>query len=315
MAKPATAPLVSALVESLGSSSKPHQGRTKDACAHEEQPRHLPTGGTAVTELDFNKADFGAPAAGVVCASCPSKIRDRYFEINGATVCTNCRRLIAELERPEGGLKRFVLATVLGVMGGAVGAALWYAVARLFNLEIGLIAILVGWLVGTGVHKGAEGRGGWRYQLLAAFLTYASIVTTYIPPIYAELSKGPEAAVSSPAGSGDGGASKPPAAEAPATAPVPVAAPAEGGAGEPVSLTRALGALALAGVLLYAIAFAAPFLMGVENLIGILIIGFAVHQAWRMNARRVLEIKGPFRVAPPASPAPVVSTPGDPASR
>lgn len=265
-----------------------------------------------MTTLDFDKADFGAPTSGVECSTCPAKIRDRYFEVNGATVCANCRGLIAEAERPEGGAKRFFLATVLGVMGGAVGAAAWYAVAELFNLQIGLIALLVGWLVGTGVHKGAEGRGGWRYQLLAAFVTYASIVTTYIPPIYAELSKdSEESAPSGPAAGDDAGATKPLPTEAPSTAPAPGE---NAGPGAPVSFMAALGALALAGAFLYAIAFAAPFLMGVENLIGILIIGFAVHQAWRMNARRVFDIKGPFRVAVKAAPAPAKPARGDTAS-
>lgn len=262
-----------------------------------------------MTEMDFSKADFGAPAAGLVCASCPSKIRDRYFEINGATVCANCRRLIAELERPEGGLRRFALATFFGVLGGALGAAVWYAVAKLFNLEIGLIAILVGWLVGSGVHRGAQGRGGWRYQLLAAFVTYASIVTTYIPPIYAELAKRPDAtAPGAPTPGRDPGVVIPAAPETPSTVPAPPAP------GEPASLLGALGTLALAGAFLYAIAFAAPFLMGVENLIGILIIGFAVHQAWRMNARPVFDIKGPFRVAPAAIEAPVAPPSDDTAA-
>jgi len=259
--------------------------------------------------LDFDKADFGAPASGLECSTCPAKIRDRYFEVNGATVCANCRGLIAEAERPEGGAKRFFLATVLGVMGGAVGATAWYAVAELFNLQIGLIALLVGWLVGTGVHRGAEGRGGWRYQLLAAFVTYAAIVSTYIPPIYAELSKGPEASAPASSEAGGGaGATNPLPPESPSTVP---AAGESGGPVEPISVMGALGALVLAGAFLYAIAFAAPFLMGVENLIGILIIGFAVHQAWRMNARRVFDIKGPFRVAAKAIPDPATPAASD----
>lgn len=258
--------------------------------------------------LDFDKADFGAPASGIECSTCPAKIRDRYFEVNGATVCANCRGLIAEAERPEGGAKRFFLAAVLGVLGGAVGAAAWYAVAELFNLQIGLIALLVGWLVGSGVHRGAQGRGGWRYQLLAAFVTYAAIVTTYIPPIYAELSKSPEAGGPSASAAVDGaGATSPAPNEPPSTAP----AASESGPGEPISVLGALTGLVLAGALLYAIAFAAPFLMGFENLIGILIIGFAVHQAWRMNARRVFDIKGPFRVAAKAIPEPATPAVSD----
>ncbi|MBK5257844.1 MAG: hypothetical protein JJE39_17610 [Vicinamibacteria bacterium] len=261
------------------------------------------------SRLDFDKADYGGDPAGVRCASCPVEIKDRYFEVNGATVCTNCRGLIANLEGAEGGLRRFIKATALGLAGGAAGASIWYAVATLFNMEIGLIAILVGWLVGSGVHQGAEGRGGLRYQLLAAFVTYASIVTTYIPPIYAELSKAPEgAAVTGDAAAGqpDGSAASAPRDVAPAPAVEP-----ETGSSERPSLSGAFGSLLLAGAFLYAIAFAAPFLMGFENLIGILIIGFAVHQAWRMNSRRVIEVKGPFRLATARPKAPAATATDD----
>lgn len=276
------------------------------------------------TRLDFEKADFGAPAGDLKCSMCSAVIRDRYFEVNGATVCARCRASLAELESPEGGLKRFVLATLFGMVGGALGALVWYAVAKLFSLEIGLIAILVGWLVGTGVHRGAEGRGGRKYQLLAAFVTYASIVTTYIPPIYEELSK---ADLAAPAAESTAGKPAPvaiatPAAasaiadeNAPAPTPSPIAATPVSSAAIPpgpvpeITLAGALGGLLLAGAVLYAIAFAAPFLMGFENIIGILIIGFAVYQAWSMNARRVLDVKGPFRVA--ARPAVAVPPPKD----
>lgn len=262
------------------------------------------------TRLDFEKADFGAPAGELKCSTCPNEIADRYFEVNGATICAPCRAALAELERPEGGLKRFVLATVFGLAGGALGALVWYAVAKLFNLEIGLIAILVGWLVGAGVHKGAEGRGGRRYQLLAAFVTYASIVTTYIPPIYegftkaeladpAETTAGASAVTATATGSPE--TSRAPGGEsAPAPTPAPIAAtasPNPANAEPEINFAAAVGGLLLAGALLYAIAFASPFLMGFENIMGILIIGFAVYQAWGMNARRVLDIKGPFRVA------------------
>jgi len=39
-----------------------------------------------------------------------------------------------------------------------------------------------------------------------------------------------------------------------------------------------------------------PFLMGFENAIGILIIGFALWQAFRMNARGKINLQGPFRL-------------------
>ena len=201
--------------------------------------------------LDFDKADFGDAPTGLKCAACSRAILDAYFEVNGAVLCAACHASVEVLGRSEGGAGRFVRATLFGVMGGALGAGLWYAVAALFNLEIGLIAIAVGWLAGTGVSRGNEGRGGARYQLLAAFITYAAIVTTYVPSIYVGIREGRE----------------------------------EIGAGS-------------AAAVAYAIAFAAPFLAGFQNILGILIICFAVFQAWSLNRKRAVEVRGPFRVLP-----------------
>ena len=51
---------------------------------------------------------------------------------------------------------------------------------------------------------------------------------------------------------------------------------------------------------------AAPFLGGFENIPGILIIGFALWEAWKMNRRVPLQVEGPFRLAspPPVPPIP-----------
>jgi len=54
---------------------------------------------------------------------------------------------------------------------------------------------------------------------------------------------------------------------------------------------------AQAGVVaLLALAAAAPFLAGFENVLGILIIGFALYQAWQMNRRVPMTINGPYAV-------------------
>jgi hypothetical protein len=44
------------------------------------------------------------------------------------------------------------------------------------------------------------------------------------------------------------------------------------------------------------LAYTAPFWLGFENAIGILIIGFALWQAFRMNAGSKIELQGPFRL-------------------
>jgi hypothetical protein len=51
------------------------------------------------------------------------------------------------------------------------------------------------------------------------------------------------------------------------------------------------------------VAVAAPFLAGPENILGLLIIGFALYQAWRMNARAPLVFTGPYALGTPRVPA------------
>jgi hypothetical protein len=73
-------------------------------------------------------------------------------------------------------------AVVFGLAAAAaVGPVL--RCPALTGYEFGLIAIVVGFLVGAAVEKGSNGRGGWQYQTLAMFLTYTSIVSSYVPLI------------------------------------------------------------------------------------------------------------------------------------
>jgi hypothetical protein len=261
--------------------------------------------GEPETGLDFTKAEFEGKTSGVVeCKSCLEPAKDTYFEVNGEVTCPDCRRKLDEVLREDGKARRIAGAVLLGTIGGVAGAAAWYAVLKFFDMQLGLLAIAVGWLVGTGVSKGSGERGGLGYQILAIFITYASIVTTYIPSIVEGLNaqagnqvesvpdvqKGQTPADSTPP--------SPPASEASASS-----APAT------MSMGEAIGALGLGILALYAIAFAAPFLMGFENIMGILFILIALHQAWTMNRKREFSIAGPFRVAfrrpdPPAKVEP-----------
>jgi asparagine N-glycosylation enzyme membrane subunit Stt3 len=53
--------------------------------------------------------------------------------------------------------------------------------------------------------------------------------------------------------------------------------------------------------LLFFVLLASPFLAGFQNIIGWLIIGFALWEAWKTNQRLPLAIAGPFALAPAAA--------------
>lgn len=209
--------------------------------------------------LQFARAEVG-PAAAVTCLQCQQPVGETYYEAAGKTVCERCKRQI-EYHLAEGaGFAGFLKALAFGSAGGALGALLWYGVRALSGYEVGLIAIVVGWLVGRGVNLGTGGRGGVGFQILAVLVTYTSIAMQYLPDVWKALHESQEL---------------------------------EG------------AARVVAFVIAVPFAFAAPFLMGFQNIIGILIIGFGLWQAWQMNARPKVAFSGPFRVAaPPAVPAP-----------
>jgi hypothetical protein len=222
--------------------------------------------------LQFDRADFdGSASASAPCAACGQTIWGLYYAANGKVLCERCKTALDQAASQGSSAGRFLKATVCGVGAGAVGSGIWYAVRAATGYEVGIIAVAVGFMVGAAVRKGSSGRGGWRYQALAMFLTYASIVSAYVPDIVAEIRKMGEAKAVT-------GASPDPAGEA----------PQPGG--------RGLLGLAVAIVFLFALAFAAPFLGGVQNIMGIVIIGIGVYEAWKLNKRQVLEITGPHQV-------------------
>jgi hypothetical protein len=209
------------------------------------------------TDLQFDRAEFGGQPASQTCAACQQPIVDRYFDVNGQITCPTCRETIANTFEKDPGWTAPFIALGAGLAGGLVGALLYYAVLKLTGYEIGLIAIVVGLLVGRAVRWGSGGRGGRVYQVMAVAITYLAIVSTYVPFIIEGIRNNA-------------------AGDAPMTG----------------------GSMAVALVLLFLLLLATPFLAGFQNIIGLLIIGFALWEAWKSNRRVPLAIAGPFALAP-----------------
>src|SRR5687767_13130051 len=141
-----------------------------------EPPANSPSEGG----LQFDRAEFKGDAA-IKCVSCQAPIAGQYFQVNGQAVCPACREQIAQFGM--GGSKSCGFArAALGGSGAAVaGFLIYWAIRAISGYEFGLIAILVGWMVGMAVRWGSERLGGLFYQLLAVTLTYFSICARYVP--------------------------------------------------------------------------------------------------------------------------------------
>jgi hypothetical protein len=229
------------------------------------------------------------PAAGVVCAACQTPIPTEYFDLGGHVVCGRCRqRLEMAAETPRGALPLLV-AGACGLGAGIVGAIIYYSVIAIAHLEIGIVAILIGYMVGYAVRRGAGGRGGLRFQILAVGLTYLSVAFAYTPLVVSaarDHRAGQATTAASGTSSTDAGV-----ATGRRTDPAP----------------RPIGGLQLIAVLTaFVVTLPVAIVLGnlPSSLITVVIITIGMRQAWRMTAAPILEFRGPYRVgAQAAGPA------------
>jgi hypothetical protein len=249
-------------------------------------------------ELQFDRVitESPSPAApgqpGVTCAACRTSIQTVYHHINGKVFCSRCRSAVESAARTPRGLVPLMTAGLFGLGAGAVGAAIYYAVIAFAHLEIGLVAILIGYMVGYAVRKGARGSGGLRFQVMAVALTYAAIALAYTPIAVNRAFADPGARNLSSSTTG----SMSQAAAAPERRRVATANP--GGIRVLLSFAFLLAFVAALPVLV--VVSSLPF-----GLISAFIIFIGMRQAWRMTGAPRLEILGPYRVgaAPVSTPA------------
>jgi len=232
--------------------------------------------------LQFDHAEYTGDQP-LTCGSCEHTIAHVYHEMNGRLFCDRCRRNVEIAVNSGSRVSRAIRAIVAGSAAAVVGSLVYFGVTKLTGYELSLVTIFIGYIVGIAVRWGSNGRGGWAYQALAIVLTYFAIVSTYAPTVV-------EAMVD---------ASRRQAAPAStAQAPPTAAAP---------DRTSSVARFAAMVAVVSLIVCVAPFLLGVKNLIGLVIIGVGLYQAWKMNRRLLLNFSGPHRIrAPEAAPAPVV---------
>lgn len=242
---------------------------------------------TAPGDLQFDRAEpapSAAPASG--CAVCKRPLTDEYYEVNGKVVCPTCRTGLATHVASGS----FVNALVLGLGAAILGAGIYFAIELLTGYEFGLVAIVVGLLVGTAVRKASRGAGGWRYQVLAIALTYLSVVATDASLIV-------RAAIQEARSSADSLVVAGSDSAAPQAGPVTI----PGGQADSVAAASIVPRRpALAIVMLLGFMLAAPIMIGFSSPLHLLIVGFALYEAWKLNRTPAFTINGPFRLAAPA---------------
>src|ERR1039457_2537772 len=207
------------------------------------------------------------------CVVCKQPVGDTYYHAQGQVVCPLCaERIRAGLQvAPAMSLMR---AALYGGGAALAGCALYALVAIVLHAEIGLIAILVGWMVGKAIRHASNGRGGRRQQILAVLLTYFAITTSYIPVILYHAATNPRVAQT---------------ADAPASSDAP-------------AKSRPRMSLGTAALFLLLLTAVAPFLSltsGVSAWISLFIIFIGLQYAWKLTGRREIVLMGPYQAEAP----------------
>lgn len=267
-----------------------------------------------LAELQFTTNEPIGPESevkGLSCIVCKQQIENAYFALGDKVCCSNCRDLISA--PPKGsGLLRFAKATCFGTLAGSLGALIWYLIRVIAHIEIGLVAILVGLMVGKAIYRASAGHGGIIYQVLAVLITYGCISANYMPDIFQALlneasqrSDSPDAGKAENAGELAGESTARPVGERPIDSSNEAKSEASHGNSEkPESGERSAVSLIVSlifGIIVVALftfvfALTIPVLTGMENPIGLLIVGFALWEAWKFSAHRAIPITGPYQI-------------------
>ena len=259
--------------------------------------------------------DFSAPASATAtpsCVNCKQSITGQYWTVNDALLCDRCKDGLDRGMQVSTGITartgRVARAALYGIGGMLAGAAVWYAVAKLANLQVGLIAILLGWLVGKGVFAGSGKRGGRRYQVMAVLLTYMGIGVAFVPFAIEEMMKKetPKEFTKAVAPEASKPASELSSAELSVEAARLDSVVAAGDSA--AKATAEKPGLIKAFAILFGLAIAGIFTLPVLTIFGdgfsimsLIIYGIALHQAWKITEAVKLPVEGPFQVGDPAT--------------
>ena len=193
-------------------------------------------------DLQFEHAEPLSPAtapalSGKSCVACKQPIANTYYHAQGQVVCPSCAERIQSGQQAAPALS-LARAALYGAGAALAGCLLYAAVTITTGLNIGLIAIVVGYMVGKAIRQGSNGLGGRPQQILAVTLTYFAITTSYIPAYIYHIAKRPPSVAQSgqTPGQGVAGAGTAPAGAAsgnprPTLGRVPLRPAAAGGGG------------------------------------------------------------------------------------
>ena len=119
--------------------------------------------------------DDGSPR----CVVCKRATGSTYYHARGMVVCAACAQQIRSAQDATGATS-LALAALYGGGAALAGCLLYAGVSIFLHVQVSLIAILVGYMVGRAINYASQGKGGRSQQILAALLTYFAITSSYL---------------------------------------------------------------------------------------------------------------------------------------
>jgi hypothetical protein len=239
-----------------------------------------------------------------------------YFTVDAAPMCARCKDAVQRAASPVREWSLVARAGVFGLGAAIAGAIIYYGVIAITDLEIGFVAILIGYMVGWAVRKGTRGRGGRRLQVLAVALTYFSVAMAYLPLAF-KSTMDDKASTSSGISKRAADSTRPAASEdttvatATDSTAAPTAATDSGAPRDTLVATPMAGAdfaKGLGALLLLTLSLPVLVVFGSmpSGILSAIIIGVGLRQAWRMTGVPEVKVHGPYKVgakaAAPAAP-------------
>jgi hypothetical protein len=220
----------------------------------------------------FATAEYSTQSGAAVCKSCGKSISGALYRVNGVPVCGTCVQRIKD-QAPVDSHSTFVRGICFGIGGAILGLALYAGFSLATGWIVGFVSLAVGYIVGKAIVFGSGGVGGRRYQVAAVLLTYMAVSMAAVPIAISQQMKQLSAQQREQAG-------------------VPTNTAKLG-----MSPLKALGVLIIVGL-------ASPFLdlaNPAHGVIGLIILVVGIRIAWRLTARRAINIVGPINDSSPAT--------------
>lgn len=237
----------------------------------------------SVDELQFRRAQpiDGDASAAKTCEACKQAIPGEYYQVQNRVICRHCAARIREGQAAAKPVP--MLRPAIYGLGAAIAGCLLNAVGLAMGVQIGIVALVVGWMVGKAIRHGSHGIGGRPQQILAVALTYFAISMSLLPAV---IFIGASRVVEARRAAG-GKLGKPPLTGSPAQ-PLPATV-------KPVRPKASLGSLAVNLLITCA---ASPFIRLAKSpasgLISLFILFIALQRAWVLTARHEIIVTGPY---------------------